>query len=76
MELSLYLSDEEINPFNSIYENISDLTKLVSDIFFKEVKGEHIQLSNEYSFKLLAINRENDKLLKLIGHQTREKYNV
>ena len=75
LQLTLYLCKEEINPFESILTGFQKINKQVSDMYFDPpVEKNRIALTNEYHLVKIKVERENEKLLDLIGNKIRNDF--
>jgi len=75
IELTIYLSNEEMKPFKAINQNLIELNGTVGIIFDEPLEDRNpTQLVNDFHLDQLKYLALNDKLLKEIGEKTRTMF--
>ncbi len=75
LELQIYFEQKEFAYFNLVYENMLDINKELSDLYFEDLPITIPQKVNRYYSYRNSKIIENDKILKQISFVIRNTFN-
>jgi hypothetical protein len=73
IELHLFIDEDEVKQFEKVYDHLSKVNRVASDIYFRDKKErDSIQAGNDFAFAKDEAVKECEKLLTQIGIRFRK----